>query len=61
MKFTVKENDNGGPGWSVVDTQTGRSVAWIFDQKHGFDRTEVDEERAKLFADALNKQAKETS
>lgn len=52
MRFTAKEN-TVGPGWHVVDTETGRAVAWVYDHSMGrFEQDEVNEDRAKLFASA---------
>lgn len=52
-RFKVKRNNCGGPGWCIIDSQTGRSIAWVFDRSNnGSD--ERDEARAQLFADALN-------
>lgn len=51
MKYTTKENGYG-PGWYVIDTETGNSVAWVCDQTYWRVKPSVDEERAKLFANA---------
>ena len=55
IKFKAIKNSYG-PGWHVVDTETGRNVnvAWIYDQEHGKKYPEADEARAKMLADALN-------
>ena len=54
MRYTVKLNNSGGPGWNIIDETTGRSVAWIYDQEYGYNHPDEDERRARLFAAALN-------
>lgn len=50
-RFIVRKNHAGGPGWVVIDTTTGKEVAWVYDQARN---PELDEMRAKSFADLLN-------
>jgi len=56
-KYAVRKNNNGGPGWLVMDIDTGRSIAWVYDQALGREYPAEDERRAELFAEVLNKGA----
>ena len=38
----------------MVDTKTGREIAWVYDQVNGWEHPEVDKLRAELFSEALN-------
>jgi len=53
LRFKTR-NNYAGPGFYVVDTKTGREIAWVYDQVKGWEHPEIDKLRAELFSEALN-------
>ena len=53
-RYSVIKNNNGGPGWNIIDNTTGRNIVWVYDQEYGSKHPEEDERRAKKFTAMLN-------